>query len=637
MVEPELRNSLRRYPAKHTRWLTTCILTVFGLVLALGTFPYAYAATFGSGPYGTCAYQSGCASTVVTLPASTSATSAPATTTPLEININLTNNQVIPRSGYTVLATPLNGRGASFQQAQFYVNGTLVQTQTPDADGTASWFWNVGQYPGTNIKVVVTGTDGQTVTRVFQVTLGAVAAQNSNMPTTQPSVIQQIISTPKKAVQSISHSIDRLPPSVKYGLPYVLFLLLGGDILLLLFRTRHEIAESKRLQELLTRERQNGELKRMFTELVSHYLRTPITIISGGLELSVHQQDLTSVTLKSAQNCVTQLNVATDELLAQLTDKDAALVSDAAQQIVVAKPLWRQFSLYAPIALIGFVAFCFDYLARHSKGFSVGQGNVIIQIVLFGSLCFLIYQLLRHRQLRHRDQVETSRILNAETTFNSERDEVIAYSATKIKQLVDELAAQVVQLQQPQAKKLATEGVGRLQDVVGKLMIANQLRGSTITKPYVWVELDKIVATALLGLEDQYTVKAVHIKTLHNTKFQTQSEPLLVVVLHTILDNAIAYSEQNDEIAIDADLQRTTVAITVTDHGVGIPADKKFSLFQAFSKTEGAETFNHEGMGFSLYLDKLIMNYLVGDITIESEPKQGTKVTLTLPQPINSR
>jgi K+-sensing histidine kinase KdpD len=56
-------------------------------------------------------------------------------------------------------------------------------------------------------------------------------------------------------------------------------------------------------------------------------------------------------------------------------------------------------------------------------------------------------------------------------------------------------------------------------------------------------------------------------------------------------------------------------------------------LFQAFSKTEGAETFNHEGMGFSLYMDKLIMNYLVGDIRVESAPQKGTKVVLSLTQP----
>jgi two-component system sensor histidine kinase EvgS len=53
-------------------------------------------------------------------------------------------------------------------------------------------------------------------------------------------------------------------------------------------------------------------------------------------------------------------------------------------------------------------------------------------------------------------------------------------------------------------------------------------------------------------------------------------------------------------------------------------------LFQPFSKAEGAEVFTHEGMGFSLYLDKLIMLYLGGDIQIQSEQGRGTQVTISL-------
>jgi signal transduction histidine kinase len=67
----------------------------------------------------------------------------------------------------------------------------------------------------------------------------------------------------------------------------------------------------------------------------------------------------------------------------------------------------------------------------------------------------------------------------------------------------------------------------------------------------------------------------------------------------------------------------------VADNGQGIPTDKLNSLFQPFSKAEGAEVFTHEGMGFSLYLNKLIMMYLGGTIGIESAEGKGTQVTLS--------
>lgn len=604
------------------RHLARSFITVFSLV-ALTVPSYVSASTFGGGTYGSCPFQADCASTVVTLPSPT----------PLQVNINLKNGQVIPRSGYTIVVTPLNGQGTSFQQVHFYIDGTLVHTQSPDEQGTVSWFWDVGQDPGTDIKVVVTGQDGQTVSQTFTVTLGATASSNAQ-PSGLSAVLQQIVAAPQQAVQSITHTIAKLPKTVKYSLPYFLFLLLGGDILLLLYRTRHEIAESKRLQELLARERQNSELKHTFTELISHYLRTPITIINVSLDLATSKQAPASPAVASTRGCTQRLIVAVDDLLKQLSAGGSVVASQQVLQPSATRPFWQQPGLYAPLGLIGFVVFCFDYLAHHSRGFSISQINLIIQIISFGSLSFLVYQVLRQQQLKRQDRAETARVLEAETAFNNERDQIIAYSATNIKQLVDELTVQTVQLQPPEVQRLASRGSEQLKDVVDKLLIANQLKGSRAIQPYAPVRLNELINEALKELKDQLAAKTVHIKVLHNTEFQTQSKELLVIVLSTILDNAIAYSAEGGEVEVDAVLNATTVSISISDRGVGIPSDKRYSLFQAFSKTEGAETFNHEGMGFSLYLDKLIMNYLVGDIAVESEFNQGTRATLTLPQPV---
>jgi signal transduction histidine kinase len=54
-------------------------------------------------------------------------------------------------------------------------------------------------------------------------------------------------------------------------------------------------------------------------------------------------------------------------------------------------------------------------------------------------------------------------------------------------------------------------------------------------------------------------------------------------------------------------------------------------LFRPFTQTQDVERFTHEGMGFSLYLDKLIMSYLGGTITINSRPGVETAATITLP------
>ena len=71
-------------------------------------------------------------------------------------------------------------------------------------------------------------------------------------------------------------------------------------------------------------------------------------------------------------------------------------------------------------------------------------------------------------------------------------------------------------------------------------------------------------------------------------------------------------------------------AISVTDHGRGIAPATQQQLFRPFAKVEGALTFDNEGMGFSLYLDKLIMTYIGGEIALASKLGQGTTATVRL-------
>lgn len=102
-------------------------------------------------------------------------------------------------------------------------------------------------------------------------------------------------------------------------------------------------------------------------------------------------------------------------------------------------------------------------------------------------------------------------------------------------------------------------------------------------------------------------------------------------MLFSLVDNAIAYSPDGSTVQVNASTSATESTLTVTDHGNGIQPGKLKILFQPFLKLEGAEAFNHEGMGFSLYLDKLIMTYLGGSIAMDSAPGKGTTVTLHLP------
>jgi signal transduction histidine kinase len=86
------------------------------------------------------------------------------------------------------------------------------------------------------------------------------------------------------------------------------------------WQIRRELKESRALQAILARERQSGQLKKTFTELVSHYLRTPLTVITTALELLGSTEGISEPVTVSLRTDVMELNKKVNTLVAQAAD-----------------------------------------------------------------------------------------------------------------------------------------------------------------------------------------------------------------------------------------------------------------------------------------------------------------------------
>jgi signal transduction histidine kinase len=73
------------------------------------------------------------------------------------------------------------------------------------------------------------------------------------------------------------------------------------------------------------------------------------------------------------------------------------------------------------------------------------------------------------------------------------------------------------------------------------------------------------------------------------------------------------------------------ICIKVKDQGVGIPKEKQSLIFERFGQVDSILTRQSEGSGIGLYLVKLMMNALGGEIFLESESGKGSVFTLMIP------
>ena len=103
---------------------------------------------------------------------------------------------------------------------------------------------------------------------------------------------------------------------------------------------------------------------------------------------------------------------------------------------------------------------------------------------------------------------------------------------------------------------------------------------------------------------------------------------LAQIVMNSVVNNAGKFSPENAKIDYKVVESGNSVSVDVIDHGNGIPAHIIDSLFTPFTRGSDIEDFTYEGFGMDLYIDKMAMNYMNGDITINSMDGKGTQVSL---------
>lgn len=103
---------------------------------------------------------------------------------------------------------------------------------------------------------------------------------------------------------------------------------------------------------------------------------------------------------------------------------------------------------------------------------------------------------------------------------------------------------------------------------------------------------------------------------------------LLEMALYNLVENGLKYSN-NLQVEIKFQWIQNCGIITITDQGVGIPAQELNKIFQPLYRASNALTIKGHGIGLSLA--KRIIELHKGTLSLESKVKEGTSVTVSLP------
>jgi diguanylate cyclase (GGDEF)-like protein len=210
---------------------------------------------------------------------------------------------------------------------------------------------------------------------------------------------------------------------------------------------------------------------------------------------------------------------------------------------------------------------------------------------------------------------------------------------------------------------MAERNIDRLTGIINELLDISKIESGKIRVEFKPIDLDALLDTIMASLASKTKEKSISIhKKIPSDLPQAYGDSdKLEQIFINLLDNAIKFTPEREGIYITAklvqnekrsvgtgeepkrvwmeelgvgssELDSDFMEISVTDTGIGIPADELEKIFDRFYQVEESLTKGIKGTGLGLAIAKGLIEAHGGKIWVESKVDKGTRFTFTLPR-----
>jgi signal transduction histidine kinase len=441
----------------------------------------------------------------------------------------------------------------------------------------------------------------------------------------------------KGILGAVKRFIKNLPLAVIIGFPYAMFGLILLAALATLFMLSREMKKVHQIEALMKKQVLLAEERDAFWHLAANYLRAPVTLIVGGAE-ALHDSKDSSET-RAINEIASSLQAKVANIMKKIEDS-VSLQSISRIPHGLSRSKVNRRTYFIPLGIIILLVAMGNYAAHNYRNINTGVAGYLVQTLIFIVVAIIFYVALGYLTAgRKRRHLAEAMYQKQSEELNGARHELIEDTATTLSGDVKQLEKQLAYLPSEikngaeAAANTLQEGAERLSEIIHSFSLLITLQESDYKPNKTTVDLHNILGRARAKLLPELKAKKVQIAApIASLPVSAESE-LAQQVIESIIANAVDYSPEGSTVRVESRKLHDAIQLRITDEGSGIDSKELPHLFKPFVRADksSAMDMSHGGFGINLYLDKLIMEKLGGNITAQSVPGKGTSFTLTWP------
>ncbi|MBV8806042.1 MAG: HAMP domain-containing histidine kinase, partial [Sinobacteraceae bacterium] len=249
----------------------------------------------------------------------------------------------------------------------------------------------------------------------------------------------------------------------------------------------------------------------------------------------------------------------------------------------------------------------------------------------------------RLRQYQTRDQLEALRIAEENLrTADRRKDEFLAMLAHELRNPLAPIrnAGELLARMPPGNPQVETVAAivkrqsTHLSRLVDDLLDVSRITQGRIELQHEPVNLSSVISQALESVEPlmRDNRHKVFVASGHRPVYVNGDHARLVQCIANILTNSGKYTEPGGEIRVEMRTENGEAMVSISDNGVGIPADLLPRIFDLFVQSNRSLDRSQGGLGIGLSLVQRLIEMHGGRVSAASEgPGRGARFELVLP------